>query len=201
MRYKPVAAVLAITCVILTIAAVWLLIENSSAKKAEKAADYYKRLSDEIKAVAGIKGNINDLHIHADFKVVMDGKQINFMRKDFDEKNALVHLHIGSSETENPDHEEDDKVIHVESRGITLGHFFTTLGMKFTSRCFVADESSHCSNEQDKLMMFVNGERNNELDNYELKNRDKILIIYGSYTEKELKDQINSVSDYAKNYG
>ncbi len=193
------AAILAITCIILAVTAVWLVISYSSMKNAEKAADYYGRLSEEIKALAGIKGNINDIHIHADFKVVVDGKEVNFRRQEFDEKNAFAHLHLH-------DPEDGDKVLHVESKGITLGHFFNTLGMKLTSSCLTFDEEEHCTEqgkegrEGKELVLFVNGKRNYELDNYEPENQDKILIIYGRYSEAEIKQQTGSVTDYAKRY-
>ncbi|MBI2142253.1 hypothetical protein HYU15_02045, partial [Candidatus Woesearchaeota archaeon] len=172
---------MAIICAILAIAVVWLIIDNNGAKKAEKAADYYGRLSEEIKALAGIKGNINDIHIHTDFKVVVDGEAISFRRQELDERNAFAHMHLH-------DPEDGDKVLHIEGRGITLGHFFNTLGMKLTSSCLTVGNEERCTEhgkegkEGKELMLFVNGKRNYELDNYEPENRDRILIIYGSYT-------------------
>ncbi len=191
MRYNKTAVIFAIITSLLLIISIFLLASNSNANK---NANNMAAIADQLTALSGLKGRLNDIHIHADFRAVMNGNPVDFKKEAYEERNAFAHLHF-----DNP--EEGDKVMHIEANGINLGHFFNTLGMKFTSNCFITEDKSYCSENGKELMLFVNGTRNFELDNYEPKNNDRILIIYGSYSNKEMKEQISSVSEYSKRYG
>lgn len=125
-------------------------------------------------------------HVHVDFKVFINGEEVNFNRPEFDEVHRNAHLHLG-----NP---HGDKVIHFEGRETTIGFFFGTLGMSFDSECFVLDTGeSFCG---DGLRMFVNGDENLELGDYSPNDMDRILITYGS-SEREIEIQTESVTEFA----
>ncbi|MBI3033982.1 hypothetical protein HYY72_02385 [Candidatus Woesearchaeota archaeon] len=200
IRYSKTKIILAATCIILAATSIFLYILYANSNAEAARARYLGIIADDLTKLAGVRGYPGYVHVHSDFRVVMEGKQINFRRPEFDEKSNFVHMHIGSSEMETPNRDEEDKVIHVEAGNITLGHFFNTLGMRFTSNCFAADEAAYCSSKDSQLLLFVNGERNYEMDNYEIRNKDRILITYGNYSEEEIESQIESVSDYAKGY-
>ena len=53
------------------------------------------------------------------------------------------------------------------------------------------------NNDKKTLKMYINGELNKEFSNYEFKDLDKILISYGNEDEKQIKKQIDSVTDKA----
>ena len=197
MKYLHISIALAVACILLASISAYSImkvLESKSAANSEHdRAEYFTRAYRQTKDIAGIQGEPEDIHIHADFKVVLNGVPVNFSRKDFNVRNAFVHLHI-----DNP--KDADKVIHIESKGITLGHFFNTLGMKFTSNCFVNEATEYCDSSIKHLFLFVNGERNYEMDNYIPKNEDRILVIYGNSSPKEIEEQIGSVSSFSKNY-
>lgn len=125
-------------------------------------------------------------HIHVDFKVFINGEEVNFNREEFNEANPRAHFHLN-----NP---SGDKVIHFEGRPASIGFFFESLGMSFDSECFVLDTGESFCGEN--LKMFVNSEENPELGNYFPNDTDRVLITYGS-SEDAIKEQIESVTDFA----
>ncbi len=194
MNYKTLALIFAALAIMLGAAAAYSYMTYG--KKAETAnawADYYHKESASVKSMAGIKGNLNDIHIHSDFLVMVNGKKADFNKEEYDEKNPFMHLHL-----DNPN--DGDKVIHIEGKGITLAHFFNSLDLKFTSSCLNSGSGTICADKDKELQLYVNGERNYELDDYEPENNDKILILFGKYSEAEIQEYISQVSEYARNY-
>lgn len=129
-------------------------------------------------------------HEHIDFAVFLDGVRYNFSQERFMsgdvELSEIVHLH-----------DMKGNIIHKHAKGITLGYFFGTLGMKFNSTCFVVDGAEYCSNEGSTLRMFVNGKQNYDFDNYKLNDLDRILITYGDETTAQIAEQVSSVGNEA----
>lgn len=113
-------------------------------------------------------------HIHADFKVYVNGKAMDFTQSKYQsteekELNEYIHLHDGNGD-----------IIHVHKKGIRLGEFFDSLGIKFSSECLVLDTGeSYCGSEDQLLKFYVNGKENNLYDKYEPQDLDRILIVYG----------------------
>ena len=130
-------------------------------------------------------------HVHADFKVFLSGKELNFNIQKFDVANPFMHMHLN-----NPD---GNKIIHIEGMpNATLSIFFESLGMKFNSTCFIPDDGTTFCNEGDKrFRMFVNGKENFDFDLYSPQDTDRILITYGKDTDNEIKKQMDSVTDDA----
>ncbi len=178
---------------ILLILSIFLFILYNNERGEAEKTNYFAAVADELTSLAGIHGRLGELHTHADFKVVINGNTVNFSRNEFDEKNAFVHLHMD-------DPEDAGNVVHIEAKGIMLSHFFNTLNIKITSNCITIDNETNCNGNGNELMLFVNGTRNLELDNYIPENHDKILIIYGKYNGTEIKRQINSVTNNSFNY-
>lgn len=138
----------------------------------------------------------DEFHLHADFRVILNRETIDFsagkyMTTKEQVLSSFVHLH-----------DNNGKIIHVHAKGVTLGDFFTSLGMEFSKECFGLDieddlEEKFCNQGEKTLKMFVNGVENTEFENYEPKDLDRILITYGNENAEELQQQINSVSDEA----
>ena len=130
------------------------------------------------------------VHEHADFAVYLDGKKLDFTSSKYQssKENPLdpdAHLHDGNGD-----------VTHKHRKGITLGYFFKTIGMKFDNQCFETnDGKQYCNAVDKKLRMYVNGKENTTFGNYEFTDLDRILITYGS--EANLTSQINSISNDA----
>lgn len=127
-------------------------------------------------------------HVHADFKVFINGVEIDFSSPNYNVKNSRIHLHT--------DNDFGGNVIHVEGESATLGEFFSSLGMKFNSTCFVIDRE-FCNTETKILKFYVNGEQNNEYDNYSPKDMDRMLISYGNDIEEAITNQLNSITKLA----
>ncbi|MDP2973614.1 MAG: hypothetical protein Q8N60_01045 [Candidatus Diapherotrites archaeon] len=133
-----------------------------------------------------------EVHVHADFKVFLDGVDYNFaqekyMTSEAQVKSLRVHLHG-----------MDGEIIHVHAKGVTLGEFFGSIGMQFNPNCFTLDSNErHCSDKIKTLKFFVNGAQNNMFENYEIRDLDRILVSFGSENGEALQEQLNSVSDRA----
>lgn len=143
-----------------------------------------------------------DIHIHADFVVNINGKAFDFSDEKYQSDEP--------SEDEDHDHEEHaldpythlhngiGNVIHVHKKGVTLGYFFKTLSMELAETCFTDDENNkYCADESSSLKFFVNGSRKQNPASYEIQDLDQILISYGSLTDSSVSKQIESVSDEA----
>lgn len=130
------------------------------------------------------------VHEHADFALFLNGERFDFKPAKYQssDTNPLdpdAHLHDGNGD-----------VTHKHRKGITLGYFFDTLGMKFDNQCFATDDGKqYCNTADKKLTMYVNGKKNTQFGNYEFTDLDRILITYGDMTG--VADQITSVSDDA----
>jgi len=173
-----------IIVLVLLILTVYLFFNNNSLQKNVQSWQEY---SLDIQKLAGIE-QIETLHYHADFKVYLEGKQIDFSQQKYQLRSRLIHL-----ENNNGD------VIHEHAKGITLGHLFNTLGIKFTNECFTLETGKKfCNEENKKLEFYVNNELNNEYDNYEIRNKDKYLITYGDETEEEIENQLKTITDYSE---
>ncbi len=128
-------------------------------------------------------------HIHADFKVYIDGRPLNFSDSRFNERSPYAHLH-----TENFG---GGDVIHIEGKIVPLSVFFESIGINITKDCITVENSSFCSTGSKKLRMFVNGKEAAQSGDYVPEDLDRILITYGPPSKKETERQINSVTDYA----
>ena len=124
-------------------------------------------------------------HVHADFKVFMNGNEIDFSSSDYNVKDRKIHLHT--------DNDLGGNVIHVESEDATLGEFFVSLGMKFNSTCFVI-EQEFCNTDTKTLKFYVNGERNSEYESYRPADLDRILVSYG---DEDVQKQLDSITKLA----
>lgn len=123
-------------------------------------------------------------HSHASLLIFADDIILNsewgtrYMLKD-----NLVHF-------EN----NDNIMIHKHAKGITLPYFLQTLGFKLTNKCLsINSEEKYCEDENKKLNIIVNGKEIKNLDSYELKSGDRILIDFSSDDGTERRLKYNSV--------
>lgn len=134
------------------------------------------------------------VHEHADFKVVLNGKAVDFTQSKYQsthEKELHPYSHL---------HDGEGGVVHKHRTGITLGDFFTSIGIKLTSSCIQMDtKEEYCSNETNTLKFFVNGESKTALDSYEFNDLDRILISYGP-VDQDMSAEQSSISEMACMY-
>ncbi len=140
------------------------------------------------------------VHIHADFKVYLDGTAFNFSKEKYMSAENATHdafFHV---------HDLNGEIMHQHLSGLKLERFFHSLNMTFNSTCFVTDEkASFCNGNGKTLEMYVKhagGEwqRNYEFGDYQIQDVDRVLITYGTTDESTLKQQMGSVTDLACMY-
>lgn len=133
-----------------------------------------------LENVSGI-GRLGSNHVHADFMMYINGNLADFSSDRYRLRNKFVHFE-GVGDT-----------IHVHATGITLENFFNTLGIKINKDCILF-EKEYCTNGNNKLWYYVNGRQISNV-NYLIKDNDRILILYGSYSEEEIKKHISHLEN------
>lgn len=146
-------------------------------------------------------GVLGSQHIHADWKIYIDNIPLDFSDKSHMERmrnNQPVSsfIHVDSSA---PVPEKTGDILHMHAEGIPLWIFFKSVGMDLNKNCITLEnKEKFCNSVDKKLKFFVNGKENNELENYVFNDLDKILITYGDENEEEIKNQLASITDFAK---
>ena len=136
-------------------------------------------------------GILGSQHIHADFKVYINGKPIDFANSEYYMKSSFIHLDDSQNK------EDASGVMHMHATGVPLWVFFKSIGMNFDKSCITQENNEKfCNDGNKKLKFFVNGKENNEFENYVFNDLDKILISYGD--EIDLTQQLNYIADFAK---
>ena len=111
----------------------------------------------------------NGIHWHANLEIIVNGVK------------QEIPANIGIGITHAPLHTHDsDGVVHMEFAGLVtekdlqLGKFFKIWGKKFSSSCIF----EFCNGSGGELKMIVNGNPNNEFENYVMQDGDNIKIIF-----------------------
>lgn len=145
-------------------------------------------------------GILGSQHIHADWKVYINGKSLDLSDKSHMARimsnqpvSSFIHVDSGA-----PQPEKTGEVIHMHATGVPLWIFFKSVGIDFNKDCITIENNQYCNNENKKIRFFVNGKENKEFENYVFNDLDKILISYGSENGEEIKKQVVSITDFAK---
>ena len=147
-------------------------------------------------------GVLGSQHIHADWKVYVDGKQFDLepFAMDMSNMNAnitssFIHVDKGAVTPE-----KTSEVLHMHAKGVPLWLFFRSIGGNFNQTCLtLPDNHQFCSAEGKTLTFYVNGKQNNEFGNYVFNNLDKILISYGD-KGSGVQAELGSITDFAKGH-
>ncbi len=149
-------------------------------------------------------GKLGSQHIHADWKIYLDGKQFDFSfygdrherqmhgDKSIKDTSAFIHIHPAQAP------EKAGDVLHIHATGVPLSLFFESLGMQLTNDCLIISEKEkYCNTTDKKLRMFVNEKENNQFLDYVFSDLDKILI---TYADGNVEAQLNSITNFADNH-
>ncbi|PIN81888.1 hypothetical protein COV11_00850 [Candidatus Woesearchaeota archaeon CG10_big_fil_rev_8_21_14_0_10_30_7] len=132
-------------------------------------------------------------HYQADFKVYINGKELDFNQQKYFVKSRFVHV-------ENDEQGDSGKVLHMHASGVPLWLFFESIGMNFDNECFTQDtKEKYCNDKKNNLKFYVNGKLNNEFEDYVFQDNDKLLISYGS-DDEDVTAQIESVTAFSPNH-
>ncbi|MEM4295897.1 MAG: hypothetical protein QXS91_03770 [Candidatus Anstonellales archaeon] len=133
------------------------------------------------------KGEEGHYHIHIDFKVFLDGQEVNFSKPEYmseegKELSKIIHLH-----------DMNGNVLHIHSENAKLEDFFKSINMTLTDNCLITKNKKYCG-----LKLYVNRgvlfwiEQN--ISTYKPKDLDRILITDG---KGNIEEQKNAVTDEA----
>ena len=128
-------------------------------------------------------GVLGSQHIHADWKIYLDGKVMDFYDKDHMARmqkglsvSSFIHVDSGA-----PEPEKTGDVLHLHATGVPLRIFFESLGIKLP----------------EDAKVYVNGKEISDWENYVFKDLDKILITDG---KGNFNEQLNSITNFAGNH-
>lgn len=111
----------------------------------------------------------NKVHLHSGFQIYIDDKLIDLSVPKYQLRHNFIHVEDGIGD-----------VVHVHERAIDMGFFMQTLGIKFDRNCIkIPDEGNFCTDEDQEISFYVNGEPNSEFERYVMKDKDRVLISYG----------------------
>ena len=155
-------------------------------------------------------GILGSAHIHADWKIYVNGKVLDHTSfaplamdmSDPKKTTTSSFIHVDKSSGDNsqdPSLEKTGDVLHMHATGVPLWIFFDSVSMEFNKECLsLPTGEKFCNDGKKTLKVYVNGKPNDQWEKYVFKDLDKILISYGS--ETDLSQQLNSITDFAKNH-
>ncbi|MBI2004323.1 hypothetical protein HYS72_02550 [Candidatus Pacearchaeota archaeon] len=128
-------------------------------------------------------GILQSQHIHADWKIYINGEILNFDEKDHMSRmranlpvSSFIHVDSGA-----PAPEKTGDILHMHATGVPLWIFFESIELKLP----------------DEIKVYVNEKEISDYKNYVFNDLDKILI---TDSKGDLQQQLNSITDYAKNH-
>ena len=114
-------------------------------------------------------GPLGSAHVHAAFAVKLNGTQLDFSKDKYQVKSRYMHVENG-----------DGTTLHRHATGVPIAEFFKSIRMNTTDTCFTTDnKTQYCSNGNQNLEFFVNGNRTKSIADYVFNDDDRILIVYG----------------------
>ena len=119
-------------------------------------------------------GILGSAHIHADFKVYINEKLIDFASQNYYMKSSFMHV------DNNQNKQDASGVLHMHATGVPLWIFFKSVGINTTN-----------------LNLYVNGKLNPEGINYVFNDEDKLLLT-DAIDEATINKQFESITNYAK---
>lgn len=121
-------------------------------------------------------GALGSEHSHAALLVSIFGDVFDFSAPAYQIKSSWIHFEG-----------RDGTTVHKHATGVTLGYLFDTLSIGLDDQCFVfPDGRSFCTNEDYKLVFYINGEQVPDIRDYEIQDNDRILVAYGAETPEEI---------------
>lgn len=140
-------------------------------------------------------GILGSQHIHADFKVYVDGQALDFAKPEYFMKSSVLHV------DSNQNKQDSSGVLHMHAKNVPLWLFFKSLGFSLQKDSLILADGRILKNENgNTLKFYLNGQKVDELVDYVFLPSDKLLISYGPENDPNIKSQINSVTDFAKDH-
>jgi len=114
-------------------------------------------------------GEFGSAHAHAAIVVFINGDQINYGLEQYQISSKYIHF-----ENNNP------YVIHRHATNASLELLFSSFGMRIMADCITLHGELFCTEENQTLTFFVNGEEvHSDISQYVFDHNDKIMISLG----------------------
>ena len=114
-------------------------------------------------------GEFGSAHAHAAIAVFINEDQINYGLKQYQISSKYIHF-----ENNNP------YVIHRHATNASLELLFSSFGMRIMADCITLQGELFCTEENQTLTFFVNGEEfHSDISQYVFDHNDKIMISLG----------------------
>lgn len=147
-------------------------------------------------------------HYHANFAVFINGQRETFSEPKYFEEVALCSLGNGSGAVVPQQrvhmHNKDGGSIHVHEGAATWGHFLNNLGWNIGKDYVVTDDGTIYRNDgASKLSIYINGQDYTGLTsitNTVIKDKDRLLISFGSEADSTIQNQVKAVPSSAADY-
>ena len=114
------------------------------------------------------------VHVHGDFALYVLDTKIDLTADKYQSSPESV---------KHPDmhfHDNVDTIIHRHADEVTLAEFMSSIGFTLTDSCITMDtDEVYCTDEQNVLMLFINGKAEKNIAHYVTTEEDRILLYYG----------------------
>ena len=177
-----------IIILILLILFLWQWISKGALLNQLTQLNQVQQYNNQLQTLSGI-GPLHSAHLHADVKVYINGKAIDFSQKKYQLTSSFIHFEEGVGD-----------VIHTHATGLTIGHMLKSVGIGFNNNCMFFEGQNYCNEGSKSLKFYVNSKPNNGFDNYVIKDLDRYLISFGSENDSEIQKQLDSVTHLAPKY-
>lgn len=131
----------------------------------------FKTLEEKMAKHYGV-GQFGSEHAHAALAVFVDGDKVDFSHPRFQIQSKYIHF-----ENDNP------YLIHKHATDVPLDMLFSSIGLEITAECIIfnytVDASKYCSDSENSMVFLVNGKSVSEINLYEIRHNDRILISIG----------------------
>ena len=142
----------------------------------------------QLHMLSGI-GPLRSAHLHADVKVYINGKAVDFSQGKYQLTTDFIHFEEGIGD-----------VTHTHATGLTIGHLLNSVGIGMSDGCIDFEGNKYCNEKNKTIKFYVNGKLNDEFSSYEIRDLDRYLVSYGAEGEEAIKKQLDSVTNLAQKY-
>ncbi len=124
-------------------------------------------------------GTLGDEHEHASILVKIFGDTFDFSGPSYQVQSSWIHFES-----------QDGATIHRHASGVTMGYLFDTIGITIDEECYrfpPSDGRRFCTDGENTLKYYINGESVPSITDHVLDDLDRILITYGSESDEVIE--------------
>ena len=143
------------------------------------------------------------VHYHANFAVYINGQREAFKSPQYYQEVSICSLHGSTPEARVHMHDNINNVVHVHDQAVTWGDFFQNLGWGIGQNYLATPTQVYTANGSDQLNIVLNGHNLTGLTNLGdtvIKDKDQLLVSFGTISDSQLQQEFKSVGNSAARY-